>query len=431
MDEELTASERLEPYRPGKDGPWDYSAAAHLARRMTFGAPRGLVEKILAAGAAGAPRLLLADREETPEMKAVADSRRGIGSTDAIQAWWAHRMLRGNSPARDKLALFWHDHFATSDAKVNDARLMMDQIRLFLREGAGQFPSLLEAMARDPAMLIWLDGNSNRRGKPNENFARELMELFTLGVGNYTEKDIKEAARAFTGWHVKRREFWFNTRAHDTGAKTIFGKTGNFNGEDVLGLCIEKSGSPEFIAGKLFDYYVGTPVSRELRETLGKLYVTSFRNTGAFLTRLLSSREFYSARARRAIMSSPADFAIGTLRTLGATAGADRLPAEMSRMGMDILRPPSVKGWQKGESWLNSSTLLARYRFANMLTSDAENSPRIPWDRIEKGKAEGLFNLFFPGGLDEKIRRLIEKEAGKNLKLMVTAIVELPEHQYI
>ncbi len=431
MDEELTVSERLEPYRPGKDGPWDYSAAAHLARRMTFGAPRGLVEKILAAGTAEAPRLLLADRKETPEMTAVADSRRGIGSTDSIQAWWAHRMLRGNSPARDKLALFWHDHFATSDAKVNDARLMMDQIRLFLREGTGQFPSLLEAMARDPAMLIWLDGNSNRRGKPNENFARELMELFTLGVGNYTEKDIKEAARAFTGWHVKRRKFWFNTRAHDTGAKTIFGKTGNFNGEDILDLCVEKSGSPEFISGKLFDYYVGTPVSRELREALGKLYVTSFRNTGAFLTRLLSSREFYSARARRAIMSSPADFAIGTLRTLGATAGADRLPEEMSRMGMDILRPPSVKGWQKGESWLNSSTLLARYRFANMLTSDAENSPRIPWDRIEKGKAEGLFNLFFPGGLDKKIRRMIEKEAGKNLKLMVTAIVELPEHQYI
>jgi hypothetical protein len=130
-------------------------------------------------------------------------------------------------------------------------------------------------------------------------------------------------------------------------------------------------------------------------------------------------------------MSSPADFAIGTLRTLGATAGSDRLPAEMSRMGMDILRPPSVKGWQKGESWLNSSTLLARYRFANMLTSDAENSPRIPWDRIEKGKAEGLFNLFFPGGLDKRIRRMIEKEAGKNLKLMVTAIVELPEYQYI
>ncbi|MBL05932.1 MAG: hypothetical protein CMJ99_09895 [Planctomycetes bacterium] len=431
MDEELAVSKRLEPYRPGKDGPWDYSAAAHLARRMTFGAPRGLVEKILAAGQAGAPALLLADREETPEMKAVADSQRGIGSTDSVQTWWAHRMLRGNSPARDKLALFWHDHFATSDAKVNDARLMMDQVRIFLRDGPGQFPSLLWAIAKDPAMIIWLDGNSNRRGKPNENFSRELMELFSLGIGNYTEKDIKEAARAFTGWHVKNREFWFNRRAHDTGTKTIFGKTGDFIGEDVVGMCFEKRESCEFIAGKLFDYYVGTPVSRELRKALGELYATSFRNTGVFLAKLLSSREFYSAPARRAIVSSPADFAIGTLRTLGATAGADRLPAEMSRMGMDILRPPSVKGWQKGESWLNSSTLLARYRFASMLTSDTENSPRIPWDRIEKGKAEGLFNLFFPGGLDERIRRLVEKEAGQDLKLMVTAIVELPEHQYI
>ena len=130
-------------------------------------------------------------------------------------------------------------------------------------------------------------------------------------------------------------------------------------------------------------------------------------------------------------MSSPADFVIGTLRTLGATAGSDRLPAEMSRMGMVILRPPSVKGWQKGKSWLNSNTLLSRYRFASMLTSDTENAPRIPWDRIEKEKAEGLFNLLFPDGLDGKIRKIIETETGNDLKLLVTALVELPEYQYI
>lgn len=431
MNKDLTARERLEPFVPGKDGPWNYSAAAHLARRLSFGSPRDLVNKIAGLGPRLAPATLLADREETPEMKAVADSQRRIGNTGSIQAWWAHRMLRGNSPARDKLALFWHDHFATSDSKVNDARLMMDQIRIFLRHGPGHFPTLLESIARNPAMLIWLDGNSNRKGKPNENFARELMELFSLGVGNYTEEDIKEAARAFTGWHVKRREFWLNKRAHDTGAKTIFGKTGNFDGNNVIALCIEKRESGEFIAGKLFDYYVGTHVSNALRKALGELYFTSFHNIGAFLAKILSSREFYSAPARRAIMSSPADFVIGTLRTLGATAGSDRLPAEMSRMGMEILRPPSVKGWQKGKSWLNSNTLLSRYRFASMLTSDTENAPRIPWDRIEKEKAEGLFNLLFPDGLDGKIRKMIETETGNDLKLLVTALVELPEYQYI
>ena len=233
MGADLTARERLEPFRPGKDGPWDYSAAAHLARRLTFGSPRKLVREILEGGPRAAPAALLADRDETPEMKAVADSQRRIGSTEAIQTWWAHRMLRGNSPARDKLALFWHDHFATSDTKVRDARLMMDQVQLFIRRGPGSFHALLKAMAKDPAMLIWLDGNSNRRGEPNENFARELMELFSLGVGNYTEEDIKEAARAFTGWHVKNRKFWFNQRAHDTGSKTIFGMTGNLDGNDA------------------------------------------------------------------------------------------------------------------------------------------------------------------------------------------------------
>ncbi len=427
----LTARERLGPFRPGKDGPWDYSAAAHLTRRLTFGSPRKLVRKILELGPRAAPAALLADRGETPEMKAVADSQRRIGSTEAIQTWWAHRMLRGNSPARDKLALFWHDHFATSDTKVRDARLMMDQVQLFLRRGPGSFHALLKAMAKDPAMLIWLDGNSNRRGEPNENFARELMELFSLGVGHYTEEDIKEAARAFTGWHVKNRRFWFNKRAHDTGSKSIFGMTGNLDGNDVLHACLEKRACAEFIAEKLFNYYLGTPVSGELRKALGELYLASSHNIGPLVEKLVSSREFYSIHARRSILSSPADFAIGTLRTLDATAIAERLPKEMSRMGMNILRPPSVKGWQKGRAWLNSNTLLSRYRFANSLAGSAENDPRIPWDKVEKEGAEGLLALFFPEGLDGKIRKTIFGETDNDLKLMVTALVELPEHQYI
>ena len=431
MSANLTARERLQPFRPGKDGPWNIAAAAHLARRLTFGSPRKLVQKILELGPRAAPTSLLADRDETPEMLAVADSQRRIGSTESVQTWWAHRMLRGNIPARDKLALFWHDHFATSDTKVRDARLMMDQVRLFLRQGAGPFQALLKAMAKDPAMLIWLDGNSNRRGEPNENFARELMELFSLGVGNYTEEDIKEAARAFTGWHVKDRRFWFNQRAHDTGAKTIFGISGNFDGNDVIRACLQKRVCAEFIAEKLFNYYLGTPVSGELRKALGELYLASAHNIGSLVEKLVSSREFYSAHARRSILSSPVDFTIGTLRTLGAAAGAERLPVEMSRMGMDILRPPSVKGWQKGKAWLNSNTLLSRYRFANTLAGSTENDPRIPWDKLKKEGVEGIFSLLFPEGLDEKIRKTIVGETGNDLKLMVTALVELPEHQYI
>jgi uncharacterized protein (DUF1800 family) len=257
------------------------------------------------------------------------------------------------------------------------------------------------------------------------------MELFSLGVGHYTEEDIKEAARAFTGWHVKNRRFWFNKRAHDTGSKTIFGMTGNLDGDDVLHACLEKRACAEFIAEKLFNYYLGTPVSGELRKALGELYLASSHNIGPLVEKLVSSREFYSIHARRSILSSPADFAIGTLRTLDATAIAERLPKEMSRMGMNILRPPSVKGWQKGRAWLNSNTLLSRYRFANSLAGSAENDPRIPWDKVEKEGAEGLLALFFPEGLDGKIRKTIFGETDNDLKLMVTALVELPEHQYI
>ena len=187
----------------------------------------------------------------------------------------------------------------------------------------------------------------------------------------------------------------------------------------------------EFIAEKLFNYYLGTPVSEELRKALGELYLASAHNIGSLVEKLVSSREFYAAHARRSILSSPVDFTIGTLRTLDAAAGAERLPVEMSRMGMDILRPPSVKGWQKGKAWLNSNTLLSRYRFASTLAGSTGNDPRIPWDKLKKEGVEGIFSLLFPEGLDEKIRKTIVGETGNDLKLMVTALVELPEHQYI
>ena len=421
----------LEPFRPGGDGSWDRAAAAHLARRATFGSPPELVSELLELGPARAAKLVLEKRESREGVDVVADAARSVGSLEGVQGWWTYRMLCGESPALDKLALFWHGHFATSDAKIEKPRLMMRQIELFQSKGAGSFGELLQEVSRDPAMLLWLDGNSNRRGRPNENFARELLELFSLGIGNYTEEDVKQAARAFTGWHVRRGEFWFNRRAHDDREKTVLGKTGKLGGGDVVELCVEMPVCAELIATKLFEHYVAPGPDPELRIALGELFVSCGRHTGEFLAKLWSSRVFYAASSRRTMVSSPADYVIGSLRTLGATANAKRVASAMGLMGLDLLSPPTVQGWDTGMAWLNSSSLLARLRFAASVPGGGELQVNIPWEDLGEPGVEGVVDRFFPEGLSQAVRVALESAAGDDLKLAVAGLLQLPEYQYI
>jgi uncharacterized protein (DUF1800 family) len=343
-------------------------------------------------------------------------------------------MLKGANPAREKLALFWHGHFATSNFKVDNVRLMLNQVDLFRQKGAGRFEELLLEVARDPAMLLWLDGNSNRRGKPNENFARELMELFSLGIGNYTENDIKEAARAFTGWHVQDNQFSFTPRAHDADPKVIFGKTGPFGGEEVVTMCAEREAGAEFIAGKLFEFYVHPSPGAPLKKELGQTFTRAGRQVGEFLAALLSSRVFHSAKARRALVAGPADYAVGSLRTLGATAGAKALARAMAAMGQDLLAPPSVKGWDQGQAWLSSATLLERYRFGQAVVgvneAGKEFNAEVPWPRLGSDLSV-IVARFFPEGLPAPVADDLKAAAGGDPKAVVAGCLELPESQFI
>src|SRR5207302_5124078 len=168
------------------------------------------------------------------------------------RAWWLYRMLYTPHPLREKLTLFWHNHFATSNSKVNNAGFMLGQYRLMHRHALGSFRTLLQEMSRDPAMMVWLDTRDSKKGNPNENYARELMELFSLGLGHYTEKDIREAARAFTGWEIHGTEAFFNKAQHDDGVKTVLGRTGNWKGADIVRICLEQQAAPVFLAGKLY-----------------------------------------------------------------------------------------------------------------------------------------------------------------------------------
>ena len=429
---EVPAAEALLPFRPGIDGPWDRAAAAHLARRAGFGAPRGLVETLLAGQPAAAAAKLLERQPEDGDVRFTRDTARRLGAVEAAQSSWAYRMLLGANAPLEKLALFWHGHFATSALKVEDAKLMMRQIDLFLERGTGPFLELLAGVARDPAMLAGLDGNLNRRGKPNENFARELFELFALGIGNYSEEDIKEAARAFTGWHVRDQEFWFNERAHDGGVKSVLGKTGPLAGDEVLALSANHPACARFIAAKLFEFYVHPRPGPELREALARAYDACGKRTGEFLVQLFSSRVFFSPRARRAIVATPADYVVGSLRTIGARAGAKAMVRAMREMGQELLVPPNVKGWEMGEAWISSTTLLARYGFAMAVGgwSDFGGLPDLNLTADWPALGDALA-LLFPEGLPEGTAAEVQAGAKGDPRALVMAGLQLPESQFV
>ncbi len=277
-------------------------------------------------------------------------------------------MVEGGHPLREKLALFWHNHFATSFAKVRSSRLMYEQNVTIRKHALGSFPAFLLDMSKDTAMLVWLDSNRNIKGAPNENYAREVMELFSLGVGNYTEKDIQEAARALTGWHHNSdaSAFEMNPEWHDDGEKTIFGHTGKWGGEDVVRLCCEHKACAKFLVGKLYTFLVSE--ARPPEELLAPL-VDRFRKSNydiaSLLGTILASRLFFSPHAYHKRVKWPVEYALGAARAVvpGRVPLADLLEP-LAKMGQVLFAPPNVKGWRTGTDWLNSATLLARNNFA-------------------------------------------------------------------
>ena len=235
------AGKFLEPYVPDAADPFDAGKAAHLLRRAGVGAVPAEVAAAVQKGLEETIDDLFAEADDeeqefTRTFNAIGGKFVNAGDTGVCQGWWIYRMMTTRVTLREKLALFWHGHFATSVHKVEDTQLMLQQIDTFRRLGFGSLRELVLAVAKDPAMIVWLDGESNVKEHPNENFARELMELFTCGIGNYTEQDVQQAARAFTGWHRNGAQFAFNAEVHDTGAKKILGRRGKFDGGDVVDL---------------------------------------------------------------------------------------------------------------------------------------------------------------------------------------------------
>lgn len=286
--------------------------------------------------------------------------------TNRVAYWWANRMLTSPRPLQEKMALFWHGHFASNEAKVRDYRKLLGQLEIFETKGMGNFRDLTVAVAQSPAMLSFLDAGVNVKGTPNENFAREIMELFTMGVGHYTEKDIREAARAFTGWNYVDLKFVVNQDQHDDGEKTFLGKTGRFDGVDVIDIIMQQPATADFLAGKIYRYFVRQDLSPELQKRLGAVLRDSHYEITPLLETIFLSRDFYSPASVGAQIKSPVQLAVSTYKKLGLKSipGVPDFNSETNALGQQLFAPPTVAGWAGGQSWITPGLLLERANFA-------------------------------------------------------------------
>ena len=369
----------------------DIALMAHLMRRAGFGATRGELENLVEVGYENVVEQLL-HPEDQPDLDMYPLYRylpqaEGSWIYMHVQTDWLYRMRNGHRPLQEKMALFWHHVFATGASKVGPSYQMAAQVDLFREKGLGNYRELLGEIARNPAMIFWLDNQDNHKRAPNENWGRELLELFSLGVGNYTEKDVYECSRAFTGWTFKNSmvsvrwgqffwEFEYRPEDHDNGEKTFLGHTGRLNGEDIMDIIVQQPACSRFIARHLYNFFVAEepqvpawsidpPGDPEAVDHLSKTLVDSGFDVKPVLRTLFNSDFFKEARYRK--VKNPAEILVGTLKLTGDLQGADvrwgTIPLEGQYMGQDLLNPPSVEGWHTGKEWINSGALMNRVNF--------------------------------------------------------------------
>ncbi|HEV8543915.1 MAG TPA: DUF1800 domain-containing protein [Verrucomicrobiae bacterium] len=384
---------RLQPEK------WNYTTAAHLLNRAGFGGTPEQLQRLTDLGLEKAVNFLVdferipdstqnpewakpdperleklkEMRDASPEMKQEARKDQQRLERDLVlrlRYWWLQQMATTSRQLQEKLALFWHGHFATSVQKVKNAYLMFRQNEIFRRYGSGNWLTLLTYASKDPAMLVWLDQAQSRKEHPNENFAREVMELFTLGEGHYTEKDITEAARALTGWSYERlnQGFVYRPGAHDDGKKTILGRTGNFSGDDVLRIIIQQPQSARFITRKLWVFFASENPPDALIDQLAALFRASGYEFKPLLRALFACEEFYAPDVMRQQVKSPVQWLISNVRMLERELPPAVACVNALRMlGQELLAPPNVKGWDGGLSWVTTNSLMNRYNFATFL----------------------------------------------------------------
>ena len=447
---------------------WTLEAAAHLLNRAAFGGSPEEIQRLYSMGHAAAVRRLLHAGEDedlfpapeidpmkmqgprndsmTPEELA---ERRKIMNAQArertleARLWWIQRIASTSYPAREKCVLFWHGHWATSIQKVGDPFFVLQQNQTLRAHAFGPFAPFAKEMSKDPAMIRYLDLNSSKVGHPNENFAREFMELFTLGEGHYSEEDLQETARAFTGYRInpKTGGFLFSRKNHDAGSKKIFGKSGAFDGDATVDLIVSRPQCAEFLSAKIWNFYVGEKPTGPLNQVLASEYRASGMQTGDFLERIFLSREFYSAKYRRRQIKSPVHWLIQTCKVLERPLPASRMVhSTLEQLGQVLFAPPNVKGWDGGRAWISSSSLLLRYNLAGTLVRGGGDAAPDMEKILPAGTpppqacdllALRLFQAPMNTALREKTLHLLEKSGNSQVarRDIVHLVMSTPEFQ--
>ena len=460
---------------------------AHLMRRAGFGATRGELEALDARGYEATVEQLL--NPETSPNSTLEDEdlvrryhvdQNSLLILDSAQAYWIYRMVNTSRPLEEKIALFWHGLFATGYTKLNQPRVILSQIDMFRRRGLDSFRDLLVEIAKDPAMIFWLDNKDNHKDAVNENYGREILELFTMGVGNYTEDDVRQSSRAFTGWNIHNSDFhagrtnqdsvwpygridWqyeYRPEDHDNGEKQFLGQVGDHNGEDVIDIICHHPATARFIARHLYNFFVADepqvpawdtvpPRDPHAIETLAQAFVESDYNIRATL-RVLFNSAFFKA-STFAKVKSPVEMVAGTARAAGGFEFPDvvdiQLALQPAQMGQQVLDPPSVEGWHTGVEWVNTASLVKRVNFAVGQFSDT-TKPGVNSmiDRIASSNGnlspddlvESCLDILGPMSVSEKSRdELIQQAADGNggqttenrIRAMLQMIVSTREYQ--
>ena len=392
---------------------WDRRAAEHLLSRAGFGASEAEVARAVRRGreAVVAELLDVDPFHERPFYARRRDSRsldaylRGLPPDERreearrmrmedeqqlrdFSAWWVERMVGGEDPLRERMTLFWHGYFTSSQQDVRNSHEMIRQNQLLRANALGSFAHLLHAIARDPAMLEYLDNATNRRGSPNENFARELMELFALGEGNYTEEDVKEAARAFTGWTDRDGRFRFLPGQHDGGQKTVLGVTGELDGDQVIDLLLAQEACARHLAGELLAWLEGLAPAPERLAEYAALLLREDYEIRPFLERLFADPAFYRDEVVGTRIASPVDFLVGAARRLGCDPPPQLILAGAAVLGQELFHPPNVQGWEEGAAWITTSALMLRGNLAGVLLGEVQARDFVEDDSFDLLVAE-------------------------------------------
>lgn len=446
-------------YRPSEASPWNVRRVVHLHRRAGFAATWSEIQRDLRDGPEAAVTRLLRGQPRIDGVfddfeamaQTIGDAAVAANNPNRLKAWWVYRMLFTPDPLAERLALMWHNHFATSILKVDDVALMRQQYETFRQYGRASFTELLPRVIKGPAMLLWLDAQANRKAHPNENLAREIMELFTLGVGNYTEDDIKEAARSLTGWTVVRGEFREVDPYHDDGTKTILGHAGTFKGDDLIGILLKHPATARRLAWRICDTFLGEQTADDAAlDELAEGLRENNLDIGWAVETVLRSSLFFSGKNMESHVNDPVDFVVGAARALeifDPPPSTLLLAEQMAHLGQNLFEPPNVFGWDGGRAWINTRSLIGRGNFATALVEGKLHNPAAPFDaaglarrHARAGNQKGTLPFFTrlllgrdpTAALSDAIDELcadVAKSKEDAACLVVSGLLALPEAQ--